>query len=194
MHCGDCYSQSHYPRWTADDFNHPDDGDKSRSEQRRGLKAHPKHLTCPLRHLLVSFTNTLSSKLVRGLIVTAMVAVDAGFNKPSTIDERGWLWFVCILAIIYSLSFYAARIFGKYGFLWWDDLVLGIGYVSTTPYVILNRPLLIMHVARCVCSLGNGDESNRAGTWHQRSSVQRSVNRADRPSKTVHSNSAKHDR
>ena len=55
---------------------------------------------------------------------------DAGFSRPTADDHRGWLWVVTILSIIYSATFFGARLFGKYGMLWWDDVVLGTSYVS----------------------------------------------------------------
>lgn len=53
----------------------------------------------------------------------------AGFTSPDEDDQRGWLWVVTILSIIYSLAFFGARVFVKYGQLGRDDLILGIAYV-----------------------------------------------------------------
>lgn len=58
-----------------------------------------------------------------------MVHFDAGFSRPDEDDQRGWLWVVTILSIIYSVAFLGARVFIKYGQLGIDDIVLGIAYV-----------------------------------------------------------------
>ena len=55
---------------------------------------------------------------------------DAGLSKPTELDRRGWVWIITILSIVYSVCFLGARIFGKYGLLWWDDAVLASAYVG----------------------------------------------------------------
>lgn len=52
-----------------------------------------------------------------------------GFVTPSDIDHRPWLWVCSLLALLYSLLCLGARFVGKWDLLWWDDLVLSIGYV-----------------------------------------------------------------
>lgn len=58
-----------------------------------------------------------------------MLHFDTGFSRPDEDDQRGWLWVVTILSIIYSVAFLGARVFIKYGQLGKDDVVLGIAYV-----------------------------------------------------------------
>lgn len=58
-----------------------------------------------------------------------MYTDNAGFTRPDEDDQRGWLWVVTILSIIYSLAFLGAIVFVKYGQLGRDDLILGIAYV-----------------------------------------------------------------
>jgi hypothetical protein len=53
-----------------------------------------------------------------------------GFATPNNVDHRAWLWVTGFLALIYSLLCLAARITGKWGLLWWDDLVLGGSYLT----------------------------------------------------------------
>lgn len=54
----------------------------------------------------------------------------AGFVPTTDTDHRAWLWVTGFLALIYSLLCLAARVTGKWGLLWWDDLVLGGSYVT----------------------------------------------------------------
>ena len=52
-----------------------------------------------------------------------------GFAPVNLDDHRAWLWVVGLLSCTYSVLALAARITGKWGLLFWDDAVLGIGYV-----------------------------------------------------------------
>lgn len=52
-----------------------------------------------------------------------------GFDTPGQLDHRGWIWVAGILALIYSLLCLAARAVGKWGLLWYDDIVLGVSYL-----------------------------------------------------------------
>jgi hypothetical protein len=56
--------------------------------------------------------------------------MDAGFKTTTFNDHRGWLWITTILSIVYTVSILLARLFGKYGLLWYDDAILGFAYVS----------------------------------------------------------------
>jgi len=53
----------------------------------------------------------------------------AGFDTPGDLDHRGWIWVAGFLSLIYSLLCLAARAVGKWGLLWYDDIVLGISYI-----------------------------------------------------------------
>jgi len=59
-----------------------------------------------------------------------MRAETAGFGKPTDSDHRAWLWVSTVLSILYTSCFLIARVFAKYGMLWWDDIILGLAYVS----------------------------------------------------------------
>ncbi|KAK3616426.1 hypothetical protein LTR22_027070 [Elasticomyces elasticus] len=56
------------------------------------------------------------------------MTLDAGFNKTTSTDHRGWLWVTTILSIIYTISVLIARLFGKYGLLWYDDATMVLAY------------------------------------------------------------------
>ncbi|KAK3613030.1 hypothetical protein LTR56_028106, partial [Elasticomyces elasticus] len=56
------------------------------------------------------------------------VKLDAGFNKTTSTDHRGWLWVTTILSIIYTISVLIARLFGTYGLLWYDDATMVLAY------------------------------------------------------------------
>ncbi|KAK3626087.1 hypothetical protein LTR22_023303 [Elasticomyces elasticus] len=56
------------------------------------------------------------------------MTLDAGLNKATSTDHRGWLWVITILSIIYTISVLIARLFGKYGLLWYDDATMGLAY------------------------------------------------------------------
>ncbi|KAK5761040.1 hypothetical protein LTS12_008888 [Elasticomyces elasticus] len=56
------------------------------------------------------------------------MTLDAGLNKTTSTDHRGWLWVTTILSIIYNVSVLVARLFGKYGLLWYDDATMGLAY------------------------------------------------------------------
>ncbi|KAK5706032.1 hypothetical protein LTR97_001018 [Elasticomyces elasticus] len=56
------------------------------------------------------------------------MTLDAGLNKTTSTDHRGWLWVTTILSIIYTVSVLVARLFGKYGLLWYDDATMGLAY------------------------------------------------------------------
>ncbi|KAK5739631.1 hypothetical protein LTR17_005115 [Elasticomyces elasticus] len=56
------------------------------------------------------------------------MTLDAGLNKTTSTDHRGWLWVTTILSIIYTVSVLIARLFGKYGLLWYDDATMGLAY------------------------------------------------------------------
>lgn len=89
---------------------------------------------------------------------------DAGLSRPTDQDRRGWVWIVTILSIIYSLCFLGARIFGKYGLLWFDDAVLGVAYVrrslpihrETTDMLIPMQVLSIAYWALSMKALSLG--------------------------------------
>lgn len=55
--------------------------------------------------------------------------MSAGFDTPGQLDHRAWVWVAGILSLIYSLLCLAARAVGKWGLLWYDDIVLGSAYV-----------------------------------------------------------------
>ncbi|EME48539.1 hypothetical protein DOTSEDRAFT_118977 [Dothistroma septosporum NZE10] len=52
-----------------------------------------------------------------------------GFTTASDSDHRPWLWVCSLLALLYSLLCLGARFMGKWDLLWWDDLILSLGYV-----------------------------------------------------------------
>ncbi|KAK3642940.1 hypothetical protein LTR56_010537 [Elasticomyces elasticus] len=56
------------------------------------------------------------------------MTLDAGLNKTTSTDYRGWLWITIIVSIIYTVSVLVARLFGKYGLLWYDDATMGLAY------------------------------------------------------------------
>ncbi|TKA27887.1 hypothetical protein B0A54_16929 [Friedmanniomyces endolithicus] len=56
------------------------------------------------------------------------MTLDAGFNKTTSTDHRRRLWVITILSIIYTISVLIARLFGKYGLLWYDDATMGLAY------------------------------------------------------------------
>ncbi|KAK3624957.1 hypothetical protein LTR56_020688 [Elasticomyces elasticus] len=56
------------------------------------------------------------------------MTLDAGLNKTTSTDHRGWLWVITILSIIYTISVLIARVFGKYGLLWYDDATMVLAY------------------------------------------------------------------
>ncbi|KAK5735071.1 hypothetical protein LTR17_008407 [Elasticomyces elasticus] len=58
------------------------------------------------------------------------MTLDAGLNKTTSTDHRGWLWVTTILSIIYTVSVLVARLFGKYGLLWYDDATMGLAYAA----------------------------------------------------------------
>lgn len=55
--------------------------------------------------------------------------MSAGFDTPGDLDHRGWIWVAGFLALIYSLLCLGARAVGKWGLLWYDDIVLGVSYL-----------------------------------------------------------------
>ncbi|KAK0247528.1 hypothetical protein LTR91_022631 [Friedmanniomyces endolithicus] len=59
------------------------------------------------------------------------MTLDAGFNKTTSTDHRRRLWVITILSIIYTISVLIARLFGKYGLLWYDDATMGLAYRSS---------------------------------------------------------------
>lgn len=60
------------------------------------------------------------------------MTLDAGFNKTTSTDHRRRLWVITILSIIYTISVLIARLFGKYGLLWYDDATMGLAYVRNS--------------------------------------------------------------
>ncbi|KAK4907130.1 hypothetical protein LTR49_023825 [Elasticomyces elasticus] len=60
------------------------------------------------------------------------MTLDAGLNKTTSTDHRGWLWVTTILSIVYTISVLIARLFGKYGLLWYDDATMGLAYVRNS--------------------------------------------------------------
>ncbi|KAK5689386.1 hypothetical protein LTR17_026290 [Elasticomyces elasticus] len=73
-----------------------------------------------LLNIPVTMTSTLRSM--------PTMKLDAGLNKTTSTDHRGWLWVTTILSIIYTVSVLIARLFGKYGLLWYDDATMGLAY------------------------------------------------------------------
>lgn len=57
--------------------------------------------------------------------------MNSGFVTPTAIDVRAWLWVASFLSFVYSVLCLAARFVGKWDMLWWDDLVLGAGYMAS---------------------------------------------------------------
>ncbi|KAI5370327.1 hypothetical protein Slin15195_G012050 [Septoria linicola] len=57
--------------------------------------------------------------------------MDSGFATATSTDSRSWLWVASFLSLIYSVLCLAARFTGKWDLLWWDDLILGAGYMAT---------------------------------------------------------------
>ncbi|KAK5731428.1 hypothetical protein LTR17_011390 [Elasticomyces elasticus] len=59
------------------------------------------------------------------------VKLDAGLMTTST-DHRGWLWVTTILPVIYTIIVLIARLFGKYGLLWYDNVTMRLAYVRNS--------------------------------------------------------------
>lgn len=57
--------------------------------------------------------------------------MDSGFATATATDTRAWLWVASFLSLIYSVLCLAARLTGKWDLLWWDDMILGAGYLAS---------------------------------------------------------------
>lgn len=57
--------------------------------------------------------------------------MDSGFATATATDTRAWLWVASFLSLIYSVLCLAARLMGKWDLLWWDDMILGVGYLAS---------------------------------------------------------------
>lgn len=55
--------------------------------------------------------------------------IDHGFSPPTVDDHRAWLWTAALLSCIYSFLALSARVTSKWDMLWYDDAILGAGYV-----------------------------------------------------------------
>ncbi|KAK3679101.1 hypothetical protein LTR37_021447 [Vermiconidia calcicola] len=52
-----------------------------------------------------------------------------GFAPTSSTDHRSWIWVSAILSLVYSCVSLVARFTAKWELLWYDDILLGAGYV-----------------------------------------------------------------
>jgi hypothetical protein len=57
--------------------------------------------------------------------------MDAGLTKATATDHRPWLWVTVLLSVLYCFCFLIARLFAKFGMLWWDDVIEAMAHVSS---------------------------------------------------------------
>lgn len=80
---------------------------------------------------LINYSYLLYPSHVHAVPRAGFRAMDSGFATATSTDSRSWLWVASFLSLIYSVLCLAARFTGKWDLLWWDDLILGAGYMAS---------------------------------------------------------------
>ena len=65
---------------------------------------------------------------------SALIGSHHGFDTPTSVDHRAWLWVTGLLSLVYTAVALCARITSKWGLFWYDDAILTVSYVSCYRY------------------------------------------------------------